>query len=163
MTEQRVETIEEFNARMEATIADEDQPELPIENESDEVEETEEMDPHVAFDKAKEKFIKRKLVDALFSNECGWVLGNKHPKNKLMKFFWDICLKEDLITTKADGSALRKPKLPYLTKDQTPEELAEVVLQYMEMRSMPKLDEWTNVISQYALLASKVEDFESLG
>ena len=121
MTEQRVETIEEFNARMEATIADEDQPELPIENESDEVEETEEMDPHVAFDKAKEKFIKRKLVDALFSNECGWVLGNKHPKNKLMKFFWDICLKEDLITTKADGSALRKPKLPYLTKDQTPD------------------------------------------
>ena len=147
---------------MEATLAEEDQPELPIEDESDEVE-PEELDPHASFEQARDKFSKRKLVDALFSNEFGWVLGKKRPKNKLMKFFWDICLKEDLIKTKADGSALKKPKLPYLTKDQTPEELAEVVLQYMEMRSMPKLDEWTNVISQYALLAKKVEDFESLG
>ena len=84
--EQHTETVDEFNARMEATLAEEDQPELPIEDESDEVE-PEELDPHASFEKARDKFIKRKLVDALFSNECGWVLGKKRPKNKLMKFF----------------------------------------------------------------------------
>lgn len=161
--EQHIETVEEFNARMEASINGDEQPELPIETESAGDDEKAEQDPSVIFAQAKRKFMRRKLCDALLMNQCGWSLGKAKSKRNLLKFFSEICLEADWIRVNAKGTALKKAKLPYVTKDHNAEETGELILQYMEMRSDPRIGEWTTPLESYAGIATKPEDFESMG
>tara|TARA_Y100000310_G_scaffold326104_1_gene390532 strand:+ start:1502 stop:1984 length:483 start_codon:yes stop_codon:yes gene_type:complete len=159
--EQHVETISEFNARMDARVNEDDQPELPIKIES--AEEETEQDPAVVFENAKHKFIRRKLADALWFNECGWKLGQNKSKKKLLDFFQSICLHADLIRESVKGKKLKKPQLPFVSKQHTLDQTVEVILQYMEMRLDPRIPEWSGPINTYAEIATKVEDFECMG
>ena len=124
----------------------------------DEIEE-----PADTMDQARERFIQRKLVDALYLNKCNWVLGKEKSKRNALKFFDSICLESHKIHTSEKGTALKKPRLPNIEGGMTPEQVGKVIIDYMTGLEDPELKSWTTLVSNYADLARVPEDYDTFG